>query len=73
MIYVGDIIKILEPLIISKKKIIYKKVKSTEFHMGSIYIFLKKYHLYNSYDKIKNYRSFIETYNWYLKYYGKTK
>ena len=73
MTYVGDIIKILGQLITSKKKNIYKKIKSTKFCVGSIYSFLKKYHLHNSYDKIKNYKSFIETYNWYLKYYGKTK
>ena len=73
MIYVGDINKIIGPLIISKKKIIYKKIKSTKFYIGSIYSFLKKYHLHNSYDNIKNYKSFIATYNWYLKYYGKTK
>ena len=73
MIYVCDVIKIIGPLILSKKKIIYKKIKSTKFYIGSIYSFLKKYHLHNSYDNIKNYKSFITTYNWYLKYYGKTK
>ena len=73
MIYVGDIIKIIGQLITSKKKNIYKKIKSTKFYIGSIYIFLKKYHSDKTYDKIKKYKSFITTYNWYIKYYGKKK
>jgi len=73
MIYSGDIIKIIGSLILLKKKIIYKKVKSTNFYIEPVYNFLKKYHLHNSYVKTRNYKSFIATYDWYLKYYGKTK
>tara|TARA_B100001123_G_C15131153_1_gene955384 strand:- start:244 stop:1002 length:759 start_codon:yes stop_codon:yes gene_type:complete len=73
MIYVGNVNKIIESLIFSKKKIIYKKIKSTKFYVRSIYNFLKKYHLHKSYDKFKNYKSFITTFDWYLKHYGKTK
>ena len=71
--YVKDLNKILFNLTNSKKKIIYRNVRSDVLNIKLIYDLLKKDYLKKYKNKNTKYRAIFLTSEWYKNYYGKDK
>ena len=69
--YVRDLNKIIYNLIFTKKRFIYKDIKSKKMNINSIFNLLKKKKTMSLKRKSLRYLSLFITSDWYKKYYGK--
>ena len=69
--YVRDLNKIIYNLIFTKKRFIYKDIKSKKMNINSIFNLLEKKKTMSLKRKSLRYLSLFITSDWYKKYYGK--